>query len=852
MPCGVIYGDPHVMSYDQTLFDAQAVGEVIATKSMTDDFEVQARFAAVPGQRTVSIAVGVAMRVAGHRIAMYRTTAATGYIVRIDGIPTTISAAPQALPGGGAIGTYGTDDSVIVTWPDGTVVIVRAVGVYPEYYRFLVQVGPAPSRLGRVVGMLGDADRNKTNDLVTRGGEAIAFPDPPFATFYGTYVNSWRVSMAETLFDYDAGQSTDTFTDLTFPDMPATPQTLPAGALSKATTLCAQFGLAAGAATNACLVDVGITGDADFATEGAAAQAANLGVPSNAGSSTIGAATTVAIGAPGGTAVRTFPGIAGQKVTLTVSGNSIAGADLTVRDPNGNTVATLFVSSATGFREPFTLPTTGTYTILADPRDQLVGTLTFIFGDVPNNGGSTAIGTPTTVTIGTIGEVAVRSFPATAGQKLTLSVSGNNIAGADLIVRDANGNTITTLFASGATAFRDAFTLPTTGTYTITVDPRDQLTGSLTYTLNAVPNDNTGSTAIGTPTTVTIGTIGEVAIRTFSATAGQKLTLTVSGNSIAGADLIVRDANGNSLTTLFASGATAFRDVFTLPTTGTYTITVDPRDLLTGSLTYTMNAVPNNTGSTAIGTPTTVTIGTIGEVAVRSFPATAGQTLTLSVSGNSIAGADLIVRDANGNSLTTLFASGATAFRDVFTLPTTSTYTITVDPRDLLTGSLTYTMNAVPNNTGSTAIGTPTTVTIGTIGEVAVRSFPATAGQKLTLSVSGNSIAGADLIVRDANGNSLTTLFASGATAFRDVFTLSTTGTYTITVDPRDLLTGSLTYTINAVPDNTGTTAIGTPTTVTIGTIGEVAVRTFSATAGQSVSLSVSGNTHPRCGPHRA
>ena len=403
--------------------------------------------------------------------------------------------------------------------------------------------------------MLGDADRNKTNDLVTRGGEAIAFPDPPFATFYGTYVNSWRVSMAETLFDYDAGQSTDTFTDLTFPDMPATPQTLPAGALSKATTLCAQFGLAAGAATNACLVDVGITGDADFATEGAAAQAANLGVPSNAGSSTIGAATTVAIGAPGGTAVRTFPGIAGQKVTLTVSGNSIAGADLTVRDPNGNTVATLFVSSATGFREPFTLPTTGTYTILADPRDQLVGTLTFIFGDVPNNGGSTAIGTPTTVTIGTIGEVAVRSFPATAGQKLTLSVSGNNIAGADLIVRDANGNTITTLFASGATAFRDAFTLPTTGTYTITVDPRDQLTGSLTYTLNAVPNDNTGSTAIGTPTTVTIGTIGEVAIRTFSATAGQKLTLTVSGNSIAGADLIVRDANGNSLTTLFASAS---------------------------------------------------------------------------------------------------------------------------------------------------------------------------------------------------------------------------------------------------------------------------------------------------------
>jgi hypothetical protein len=844
MPCGVIYGDPHLMSYDQTLFDAQAVGEVIATKSTTDDFEVQARFAAVPRQRIVSIAVAVAMRVAGHRVAIYRTTAAQGFNVRIDGVPTTIAAAPQALPGGGTIGTYGTADSAIVTWPDGTVAIVRAVGVYPEYYRFLVEIGLAPSRLGRVVGMLGDGDRNKTNDLVTRGGEPIAFPDPPFATFYGTYVNSWRVSMAETLFDYDAGQSTDTFTDLTFPDMPATPQTLPAGALSKATTLCAQFGLAPGAATNACLVDVGITGDADFATEGAAAQSANLGLPSNAGSSTIGAATTITIGVPGGTAVRTFPGLAGQKLTLTVSGNSIDGADLTVRDPNGNIVTTLFVSSATGFRDPFTLPTTGTYTIFADARDQLIGVLTFTLGDVPDNGGSTAIGTPTAVTMGTIGEVAVRSFPGTAGQRLTLTVSGNSIAGADLTVRDPNGNTVATLFVSGAAAFHDVFTLPTTGTYTITVDPRDQLTGSLTYTMNAVPN-NPGSTAIGTPTTVIIGTVGEVATRTFSATAGQKLTLTVSGNSIAGADLTIRDPGGNTVATLFVSGASAFRDVFTLPVTGTYTITVDPRDLLTGSLTYTMNAVPNNTGATAIGAPTTVTIGTIGEVAVRTFSAAAGQKLTLTVSGNSIVGVDLTVRDPNGNIAATLFASAATAFRDVFTLAATGTFTITVDPRDVQTGSLTFAMNAVPDNVGSTAIGTPTAVTIGTIGEVAIRTFTATSGQKLTLTASGNSIAAVDLTMRDPGGAIAATLFASGATAFRDVFTLPATGTYTITVDPRDVQTGSLTFTMNAVPDNTGATAIGAPTTVTIGTIGEVAIRTFSATAGQSVSLSVSGNTIP-------
>ena len=167
--------------------------------------------------------------------------------------------------------------------------------------------------------------------------------------------------------------------------------------------------------TDACLVDVGITGDADFATEGATAQSASLGVPNNAGSTSVGAPTTVTIDTPGAMAVRTFPGIAGQKLTLTVTGNSIAVADVTVRDPNGNTAAFLQASSPTAFRDVFTLSVTGTYTITVDPRDQFVGSLTFTFGDVPDNVGTTTIGTPTTVTIGTIGEVAMRTFPGDGG-----------------------------------------------------------------------------------------------------------------------------------------------------------------------------------------------------------------------------------------------------------------------------------------------------------------------------------------------------------------------------------------------------------------------------------------------------
>ena len=104
-------------------------------------------------------------------------------------------------------------------------------------------------------------------------------PNTPFAELYGTYVNSWRISNAESLFDYGPGETTETFTDLTYPDAPATPQTLPPAARASATATCNLFGLTTPELLDACIVDVGLTGDADFANDAADAQEAGLGIP---------------------------------------------------------------------------------------------------------------------------------------------------------------------------------------------------------------------------------------------------------------------------------------------------------------------------------------------------------------------------------------------------------------------------------------------------------------------------------------------------------------------------------------------------------------------------------------------
>jgi len=791
-PCGIIWGDPHLVTYDRAVYDAQAVGELISTKSLTDDFEVQARSAPLPGQRYISIVVAVAMRVAGHRVAFYRTNATSGFNTRIDGAFVQLSAAPRPLPGGGTVGTYGTSDSAVVTWPDGSIVIVQADGVVPSYNRFLVEVDPVPARLGHLIGMLGDADGNPANDLVTRQGQPIPYPNPPFTTFYGTYINSWRISMAESLFDYDNGDTTATFTDLTFPDGPWTPLTFSAPVRTAATNVCSQFGLTNAAVNDACVVDVGFTNDADFATEGAAAQAAGFGLPNNAGSTTIGSPTAVAVGTAGATAVRTFSGSAGQQLTLSVSNNTIGAADLTIGDSSGNVVATLPVTSADAFHDTFTLPATGTYTAAVVPRDQNTGGLTFDLANVPVNSGSTTISTPTTVTIDTVGQTAVRSFAGTAGQKLTLTVSGNSIPGADLTVRDPSGNIVTTLSVSGSTGFLDTYTLPVTGTYTISVDPHDLL-GALTYIMNLVP-DNTGTTDLSVPTTVDLSTIGEVGTRTFPGTAGEQVALIVVSNSIPGADLTVLDPSGGVVATLFVSSATAFLNTITLPATGTYTVSIAPRGQLVGTVTFIVIPVPDNTGTTTFSFATTVTIPTPGEVAVRSFDATAGLQATLSVFANSIAGVDLTIRDPSGAVVTTLSTADASATGSTFTFPVTGTYTITVGPQGPLTGTLTFLLTPVVNtNLGTATIGTPTPVSIGSVGQPAIYALDATAGQSLTLSVSANTMPGVTLYVIDPLGTVATTLLVPGATATSSAFT-TIAGTYWIAVIPPGI--GSLTFTL--------------------------------------------------------
>src|SRR5262249_6783142 len=100
----------------------------------------------------------------------------------------------------------------VVEWPDGTIMHVDPYVLA----NLTVTVTPSPSRAGKLKGLFGDDDGHPENDIATSDGQDLGTA-PSRDAFNTTFTDSWRVTPATSLFDYGPGQSTDTFTDKTFP-----------------------------------------------------------------------------------------------------------------------------------------------------------------------------------------------------------------------------------------------------------------------------------------------------------------------------------------------------------------------------------------------------------------------------------------------------------------------------------------------------------------------------------------------------------------------------------------------------------------------------------------------------------
>jgi len=286
---------------------------------------------------------------------------------------------------------------------------------------------------------------------------------------------------------------------------------------------------------------------------------------------------------------------------------------------------------------------------------------------------------------------------------------------------------------------------------------------------------------------------------------------------IAAGQGVAAAATGSTLpadctSTLGTAGPSGGLNVACLQTGGAF---VDGRNVQTsGPATATLQAVAGTSGSAELkawvyrdssgpividGPDVTVTTGAPGQIGARSFSVTGPRRVSVDVTGNTVPGVTISVRDPAGATLAVLSTSGPTAYLDTVSLPAAGTYSVVADPMGKASGRLSLGLNGVPpDSTGTMLVDGPAVkVTVTAPGQNGVRTFSGSNGQRVVLAASANTVPGVTCSIIDPTGATLTIFFTSGPTGSSAAVTLSRTGTYRVFVDPAQKATGSVSVRIH-------------------------------------------------------
>jgi hypothetical protein len=374
----------------------------------------------------------------------------------------------------------------------------------------------------------------------------------------------------------------------------------------------------------------------------------------------------------------------------------------------------------------------------------------------------------------------------------------------------------------------------------------------------------TSRITIGITQAFAINTASKVGLITFSAVAGQRISLggvvTSGFSAVWGCDVFVSILKPDSTTLVpkTCMDGSALLDATTLPTTAAYTMVLDPVSTSTGSISLTMHNILDVTGTiTAGGATVVVATTTPGQNGLLTFSGTAGQ--RVSVNGTNSTGflsqwgcdVHVSLRHPDGSLLAPAVCMEDEGFIDATTLPTTGTYAIKFDPVSSATGGVTLALYTVSDLTGAIAAGgSAVTMVTATPGQNSSLTFSGTAGQRVSLrGTSASGFGGSyscDLNVSIANpDDSPLTSVCMESGGFIDATELPSTGTYKVILNPLGPATGSITLTLYDVPANASTTLTvgGSGATLTTNTPGQNAHATFSGVAAAQVTVRLTSNS---------
>lgn len=412
------------------------------------------------------------------------------------------------------------------------------------------------------------------------------------------------------------------------------------------------------------------------------------------GSITIsGPSVNVPLPTPGQNGRLTFDGTTGQRISVnSTSGTFTSCWTVAILKPDGTQLTSVFSCGNGSFIEPQALPATGTYTLLVDPSGAGTGQVTVSLFEANDVTGTITLNGPAVpVSLPTPGQNARLTFDGTAGQRVSInSISATFTSCWNVALLKPDGSQLANVFSCGNSSFMEAQTLPTTGTYTVFVDPSGGGTGNVTVSAYDVVDVNGSITIDGAAVQSTIGTPGQTGRYAFSGTAGQRVSVNSISSTFTGCwTIAILKPDGSQLSSVFSCGSSSFLEPQTLPTTGTYTLLVDPSGAATGQVNVNLYGVVDGTGSLTLGGPAVnVSITTPGQNAALTFSGTTGQQATVRVTTNTMSCVRVTLLKPDGTAMTNTFSCGSAFNLATQALTVTGTYTITVDPSGANTGSL--------------------------------------------------------------------------------------------------------------------------------------------------------------------
>ncbi|HRD89060.1 MAG TPA: VWD domain-containing protein, partial [Accumulibacter sp.] len=254
--CGYTWGDPHYVTADGLVYDMQSCGEfvLVETSSGSDPNPVIVQTRTALYGPNVSVNTAVATLVDGHRVTI---NTYANEPLRIDGSERSLSPGESTALGAGQIHFDGSVYSI--TYPSSEHLIVSDRGSYIDV-RFCAS---ADRPDGSLRGLLGNFDGNAANDLATRDGTVLP-THPTFEQLYGSYADSWRITQAESLFDYAAGETTSSFGSSGCPLQKTSLASLPPDKVAAAIALLDAAGITDPALREAAILDYVLTGDPSF------------------------------------------------------------------------------------------------------------------------------------------------------------------------------------------------------------------------------------------------------------------------------------------------------------------------------------------------------------------------------------------------------------------------------------------------------------------------------------------------------------------------------------------------------------------------------------------------------------